>query len=142
MWWLAPLLSLTFSAVDLSVLNVPVVHAEEKVWTTEELKTLITETAKMRKLHIGRFLATATCEVKKNEDGSWDYKAQSDHTTKKGRENSWGLWQINLDAHPDITKEQARDPLFSTRFASDEWEKGNAWKWTCYNNLYGKNRVE
>lgn len=44
---------------------------------------------------------------------------------------SFGLWQIHLPAHPDITKEQALDPVWSTRWAAQMFAKGYASRWTC-----------
>lgn len=52
---------------------------------------------------------------------------------KKGtREGSWGLVQIHLVAHPDITKEQALDPLFATDFLAKNLKAGNGKMWSCY----------
>ena len=115
----------------------PVYDAKSE-WMTEELKSLVVATAQNRGLKVQKFLATAECEVKKRPDNSWDYKAQSDHISGNKRENSWGLWQINLDWNPDVTKEQAQDPIWSTEWAAHEWTNGNAFLWSCYNILYGK----
>ena len=91
-------------------------------------------------LNVSRFLATQECEIKKYIDGTgqvvWDYEAQSDHINRRGiRENSWGAWQINLDAHPTVSKEQAQDPIWATRWSAEQFAKGNAKWWTCWNNI-------
>lgn len=45
--------------------------------------------------------------------------------------NSFGLVQIHLPSHPEITKEQALDKYFATWFIVSEIKNGNMWKWTC-----------
>lgn len=109
-----------------------------KEWTVPEMKALATETAKKHGLKVQKFLDVVNCEVKKRPDGSWDYKAQSDHYKNGKREDSWGMWQINLYWNPQVTKEQAQDPEWSTEWAATAWANGNARWWSCYNILYGK----
>ena len=46
--------------------------------------------------------------------------------------DSLGLVQINTPAHPEITPEEAFDPVFSINFITDEFIAGNEWKWSCY----------
>lgn len=46
--------------------------------------------------------------------------------------HSFGIAQIHLPSHPEITKADALDPDFAIRFMAQEFEKGNAWKWTCW----------
>ena len=59
-------------------------------------------------------------------ESRWDSQATS--TT-----NDWGLVQINLDANPDVTKEQALDPEFSLRFAAEAISKDKQGAWTACN---------
>lgn len=40
-----------------------------------------------------------------------------------------GIAQILPTAHPNLTREQMSDPLFSLQFVIDEIKKGNQWKW-------------
>jgi len=49
---------------------------------------------------------------------------------------SFGVAQIHLPAHPDITKEQALDPMWAVDYAAREFAAGNAGQWTCYKKLY------
>lgn len=49
-----------------------------------------------------------------------------------GRENSWGLAQIDLDFHPDISKTQAQDPVFAVDYMAKEFAAGQAAHWHCY----------
>ena len=44
---------------------------------------------------------------------------------------SFGLAQIHLPAHPDITKAQATDPRFALDWTIKEWKAGNENMWTC-----------
>ena len=116
-----------------ALLTVPIVHATEL--TNQDLIVIATDAAERYGLHKERFLKTFQCEVKTLEDGTWDYKAQSDHHYKGVREDSWGMWQINLYWNPTVTKEQAQDPWWSTEWSAQEWSKGNAWKWACWHLL-------
>ena len=50
---------------------------------------------------------------------------------------SYGLWQIHLPAWPEITKEQALNPVWSTQWAVEKFIL-EPQIWTCYNMLYGK----
>jgi hypothetical protein len=57
---------------------------------------------------------------------------QSKHLTKTGeREDSWGVWQINLPHHPNVTREQAMDVRFSTEYSLELIKKGKAHLWSC-----------
>lgn len=47
-------------------------------------------------------------------------------------EDSWGLSQINLKAHTDITKEQATDPEFAIEFMAKNFDKAPQMWVTCY----------
>lgn len=51
------------------------------------------------------------------------------------REDSWGICQIHLPAHPDITKKQALDPEFCITWTAKEMSRGRASQWTEFNNL-------
>ena len=58
---------------------------------------------------------------------------QSFHINKDGeQEDSWGLSQIHLPSHPNITKEQAIDPEFAIEFLAKNLSLENAWMWTCW----------
>lgn len=52
------------------------------------------------------------------------------------REDSWGIVQIHLPSHKDITKEQTLDPYFAVRYMASEFSTGNASQWSCYRKLY------
>ena len=54
------------------------------------------------------------------------YSIQSGVVKNGVRENSWGLAQIHLDSHSEITKEQALDAYFAIDFMVQKW---NDVKW-------------
>lgn len=59
-------------------------------------------------------------------ESSW-YNIQSGYIYPNGsREDSWGVLQVNLPSHKNITREQALDPYFSIDWALDNWE-GEKW---------------
>lgn len=51
---------------------------------------------------------------------------------ENGREDSWGLVQIFLPSHPEITKEMAQDPIFSLSFLAENLKKNKGSMWSCY----------
>ena len=57
---------------------------------------------------------------------------------KNPNEESYGLAQIFLTAHPEITKEQACDPDFALEFMAKNISLGRGNMWTVYHNLYGE----
>lgn len=56
-------------------------------------------------------------------------------------DESYGLVQIHLPSHPEITKEQALDPEFALNFLAREIKAGREWQWTscnCYSVAFNK----
>jgi len=51
--------------------------------------------------------------------------------------NSRGIAQIHRPSWPDITDEQAFNPLWSIDWTIEMWREGKQELWTCYNILYG-----
>lgn len=71
------------------------------------------------------------------ENHGWNPELQSGLTYKKGnrwgfpegtREKSWGLVQIHLPDHPNVTLEQATDAEYSIEFIAKNVGKV---KWSC-----------
>lgn len=54
------------------------------------------------------------------------------HDSEKG---SWGLVQINLSAHPEITREMALNKYYASWFLISEIKAGRMWKWSCAKSL-------
>lgn len=65
-------------------------------------------------------------------ESGWNPKIQSQHIKDGKQEESFGLAQIYLPAHPNVTKEQALDPEFSIKFIVDKFAEGKAYLWTCW----------
>jgi len=51
------------------------------------------------------------------------------------REQSYGLVQIHLPAHPNITKAQATNTDFATDFLAKNIAAGHASMWSCFKTL-------
>jgi hypothetical protein len=56
---------------------------------------------------------------------------QAEGDKENGQFTSFGISQIHLIAHPDITKAEALDYDFSIQFMAEQISKGNAQIWTC-----------
>lgn len=48
---------------------------------------------------------------------------------------SYGLVQIFLPMHPDISKANALDPSFAVNFLAEQISLGHGRLWTCYRNM-------
>lgn len=57
---------------------------------------------------------------------------QSRYVLNGKRERSYGLVQLNLDHNPDVTYEQAIDPVFSIDFLAHQLQHNRAYLWSCY----------
>lgn len=68
-------------------------------------------------------IATLACESNFNSDAVGD----------KG--TSYGVAQIHLPAHPDITKEQALDPFWAIDWTARQFKAGKANMWSCYKQI-------
>lgn len=49
---------------------------------------------------------------------------------------SYGVAQIHLPAHPEITKQQALDPEFAIGWAAKQFSQGKERMWSCYSMLF------
>lgn len=77
-------------------------------------------------------------------ESGWSVAIQSNHrytdNAPKGysagmREQSYGLVQIHLPAHPNISKEEATDPEFAVDFLAKNIAAGHASMWSCYRTI-------
>lgn len=73
--------------------------------------------------------------VKYETGGTFDPSIQSGYYYKGIREESYGLAQINLPSHTNITKEQAKDPVFAIKFMASEFALGHCTQWTGWRIL-------
>lgn len=98
----------------------------DRTYTKEEVLALAKEFAKNDKVLYYSMAKIMACESGlKNVQSS----------VEKGgiRELSFGVAQINLPSHPDITQQQALDVKFSVWFLGTEIQAGRIWKWYGYN---------
>jgi hypothetical protein len=58
------------------------------------------------------------------------------HYKTGGREKSFGIVQLHLPAHKDITKAQALDPDFALNYIVKEFKAGRQAQWSCFIKLY------
>lgn len=66
------------------------------------------------------------------EDGALDPGIQSGFIRPDGkREESWGLAQINLPYHPEVSKEEAIEPSFAIDFLIRNVVAGKEKIWVC-----------
>lgn len=65
-------------------------------------------------------------------------KCESSFNTKAIGDNngSFGISQINLRWNPEVTKEQAFDPVFAAEFMAKKFSQGKADRWTCWRKIY------
>lgn len=98
------------------------VTVQQQGWTTGSLKTFASSTAIEYGLNVILFMKVITCE------SHWNPTAIS-------QTGDYGVSQINLHFHPDISQAEAFDPKFSIQWMAQQWLHGNAYYWVCYNEL-------
>lgn len=116
-------LILAFAIARTSIAEAPAPEVPIMPPTVQEL---VSKYALQYNVSASRMLATMKCESGLNN------LAVGDHG------NSYGIAQIFLKAHPEVTKEQAQDPAFASEFMAKEFSKGNARIWTCWRKLYAQ----
>ena len=102
-----------------------------------DLRSLAVQLAVERQIEPSTMLATLDCE-----NQSWNPTQQSNiryafSDPKRGivkgeRERSYGLAMVHLPDHPDISYEEAIDPVFALTYMADEFAAGRASQWYCY----------
>lgn len=99
--------------------------------STSTVVFLIREAAERYGVNEARLYGTLKCES--SVDGiPFDTNAIGDGGT------SFGIAQIHLSAHPDVTRVQAMDGRWAIDWAAKEFSKGRAWQWTCWKIKYAK----
>lgn len=78
-------------------------------------------------------VALAKCESSLNPN------IQSKFMQSYGREQSFGLFQIHLKAHKDVTVKQALDPVFNTQWAIQKIKEGKAPRYWVHCHKIAKN---
>lgn len=69
---------------------------------------------------------------------TWDPTIQSTYPNARdgGRELSFGLAQIHMPDHPNVTMEEATDARFAINFLVDNLSEGRGAMWSCYRSHY------
>src|ERR1035437_5816361 len=80
--------------------------------------------------------STTMWTVMKCENKELDPTLQSRIIANGKRELSFGLVQIHVPSHPDITLKQATDAEFSIKYLAQQLKKGNGKQWTCAHILH------
>jgi len=110
----------------------------KKEYTKQELINKVYQYSEIHNQDPIKVKRTIDCE---NRD--WDIDLQSLLTYKAGNrwgfaegtyEKSYGLAQIHLPDHPDITYEQATDPDFAINYMAEHL--GRDVTWSCYKKPY------
>lgn len=118
-----PITELTFPPAEVAPLPIRELDAT----------TTIEKTADKYGIDSEKFLAVAKCE-----DPDLIPDQQSNYVHKGRREQSYGIFQIDLDYHPEISIASATDPVFASKWAAKEWVAGYESSWSCYTDLYEK----
>ena len=82
---------------------------------------------------------TAEFIAKHESQFVWDQKG--DYSTSTGRYTSYGIYQLHLPAHPDITVREATDPVFNVTWSLIQMSIGNLNIWSSwkFRNLWYSN---
>lgn len=101
-----------------------VVWVEDGVIKTSENEKIETLEEKVIRLVDTYATGTKAYEMKKTIYCESGYKNIQSNVVKNGiREDSWGVAQINLYYHPQVTKEQAMNEEFAVKWMSNNWGK-------------------
>lgn len=96
---------------------------DEPPLSSKQMVAFATQQAVEAHISPSTVLSVISCE------SSWDIHAVGDHGT------SFGLVQIHLPAHPDVTREMAEDPEFAISFLVRNLAEGNGDMWSCFKML-------
>lgn len=100
-------------------------RVEAATLSKDELTAIAMADATAHHLSPAQFVAVIECE------SHFDISAAGDHN------QSFGIAQIYLPAHKDISAVQALSPLWALDWMSKEWEAGRQYEWTCARTLFG-----
>lgn len=117
-------------AYEAEFVPVPIVWDIQYDWTEERIKQEVHEVALKYNVSESVMNKVIKCE------SMGSTTIQSYYSTNGKRESSYGLAQINLIHHPNVTKAQAFDPAFAIDFLGKNIAKGHANWWSCWKILY------
>lgn len=101
-----------------------IVDLQKEEYSDEDIITLISLYSK--KYDVDEFVIKQVIwhESHYNEDAEGDFY--------NGRYNSFGLSQIHLPSHPNVSKQEATDPHFAIEFMAKNIKSGRGRMWTGY----------
>ncbi len=99
-------------------------------WTVPETMFLVDYYADMYHVKRQTMQSVVSCE------SGYVYDVPGDK--RNGRYESFGLSQIHLKDHPDVSYDEAIDPHFALEFMASNISKGRGGMWTCYRMLAKK----
>ena len=105
--------------------------------TPLELTSTTTIEAHVREVQDEYGLGRDFYDTLKCESMGWR-NVQSHHPSARGpngRENSWGVAQIHLPSHPEVTQEQALDVRFAVEWTAKAFVAGDKAMWTCWHGV-------
>lgn len=120
-------LQLRYAQISLNNLQTPI--ADAAIVTPADYETYAWNEAVKHGVDPVVFTQTLQCESGFNPD------AVGDHGT------SFGVAQIHLPAHPEVSRENALDPIWSIDFAVLAFKNGHANWWSCFRHLYGPSEI-
>ena len=106
---------------------------------TEKIETIEEKIARYSEMYgvpYSRIYNTIECETAHTFDTNIQSNLRYDFSSKKRgivlgeREQSYGLAQIHLPDHPEVTIEQATNPDFAIEFMAKNMSLGRKW-WYC-----------
>lgn len=105
---------------------------KDDTYTVKEINELITRYAVKYDVNGDVMREVIQCE------SQYDPHVQSRKTYDNGaQEESYGIAQIHLPDHPQVSKAEARNPEYAVKFMAQHFAAGNHHLWTCYNRIYG-----
>lgn len=124
-------LSLTSLSMQLDAMPVSPVYepAAQSIDAPEWIKSRIAHYAE--RYGVSEFTMTKVIKC----ESEFDPNAEGDFSTTTGSYRSFGLAQINLPSHPNITISEAKNPEFALNFLASNLSLGNGRLWTCYKKL-------
>lgn len=105
------------------------VEVEIPLTTPQDIEEYAREEAKREGISAYLFVETLRIE---SMNFTWNDQSLIPAHGPNGREDSWGICQIHLPDHPEITKAQALDPRWCIQWTAQQFKNHHASMWTGY----------
>lgn len=124
-------------AVEDAITPVKTVIAEEQ-YKPQPLKTKSDMEEYLRVYALEKGVSYKAAHYTIECESNWDTNVQSIFVKDGKREESYGLAQINLPSHKQVTLAQAEDPEFAIKFLVDNFAAGKASLWSCWRQYHNQ----